>query len=175
MRVLLLGVAVLAGSALAAPPLELKGLGPGVSLEVFMEAMPYANCLAFASDLSDEVCRARERTFAGVSVDYTGFSILGYIESLQVQYRAVDQDVMVDSLIAKYGQPAKRLPRTVQNRLGARFDYEVLIWRDDVNTLTLSKYGTSLDRGLMVLSPTTPSDRAERHRRERVRGRASDM
>lgn len=110
MRILMAWLGLFAGVAGAAPPLEVKGLSPGSSLEQFMEALPYAQCLTFASDLSDEVCRATDRTFAGVKVSYTGFAIKGYLESIHVNFASADHRVIEAALVEKFGPAAKRVP-----------------------------------------------------------------
>jgi hypothetical protein len=55
-----------------------------------------------------------------------------------------------DVLIERYGPPTERGSTAFQNRMGASFENEDLIWRGSLIQLTLDKYFENVDQGIAL-------------------------
>jgi hypothetical protein len=59
-------------------------------------------------------------------------------------------DTVVQGAIQKYGKPTRSASNTVQNRMGATFQNQTLIWGNEQGFyIRIDKYGSTLDRGLL--------------------------
>lgn len=67
-----------------------------------------------------------------------------------------------EGLIDKFGTHKTQLAR-IQNRMGAQFDDEILIWSSETATLELSEYVTSLDNSAVTLQDDDLSRSFKKH------------
>jgi hypothetical protein len=58
------------------------------------------------------------------------------------------------AFLSKYGEPDARTSETLQNRLGAQFQSDNLVWGDGISSLTLTERLGSIDRSALFLVDT---------------------
>jgi len=56
-----------------------------------------------------------------------------------------DYDTLRDGLIAKFGEPSVRSKADYQNRMGAHFSGDTLLWDNGVSTVMVDEFGGNLD------------------------------
>lgn len=81
--------------------------------------------------------------------------------------------VVRENLILKFGQPTQRSSRTLQNKLGAKFESEILIWDNGVSQIMLQEFGSDLNTSM--LSFVLSSYAAEQEKIRANRKPSSDM
>jgi hypothetical protein len=63
-----------------------------------------------------------------------------------------DYGSLRDNLIAKFGEPSTKTTQDVQNRMGAHFQGEVLLWDNGVSSILLQEYAGDLDSSSLVFA-----------------------
>lgn len=84
-------------------------------------------------------------------------------------------DDLSSSMISGFGQPTRRVSEPVQNRMGATFENEKLIWTLGGTTAVLSKYGTTLEEGSVYITSDKHVKDVEREQQERRQKGAKDL
>ncbi len=79
------------------------------------------------------------------------------------------------AMISGFGQPTRRVREPVQNRMGATFENEKLIWTAAGTTAILSKYGTTLEDGSVYVTSDKHVRDVEREQQERRQKDARDL
>lgn len=141
------GLAV--GVTIAAPPLEFKGLRPGLSRSEH-ELGVFFHC---RQDFCALQKTAPQQTIAGAPVRGVYLELDGdLIGSVHVVFDSVDFGRVKEAFLAKY--PALRCETSsVQNRMGASFDQEICRVRDSSSRLLLHKRAGKIDESdLMIIS-----------------------
>jgi len=66
--------------------------------------------------------------------------------------RHSDYVFLRDNLIAKFGEATKKTTKGLQNRMGAHFTGEVLLWDNGVSSIHLEEYSGNLDTSSLVFA-----------------------
>lgn len=82
----------------------------------------------------------------------------GYVQRIFLDFDSDGFETVAPLLVEKYGKPKSNKVSQLQNKMGAKFEQHVLFWIDkDENTVTLSRYGSKVDKS--ILSFSTKMDR----------------
>ena len=74
------------------------------------------------------------------------------LEQVLLSFDPTHYETLLTIFKERYGAPSSVQERTVQNRMGAKFTNESAIWNGERVTITLSRYGSKLDKGLAGIS-----------------------
>lgn len=74
---------------------------------------------------------------------------------------------MKEICITNYGPPHRIESQTVQNRFGAQYQQEKLLWRGQKATVTLVRFNGNLDNGLLEISTAEAAASSEEQESER--------
>jgi hypothetical protein len=69
------------------------------------------------------------------------------LEDITLIFKASSYDTMASAFTERYGPPTTTKKETIQNRMGASFQNELLFWRGPNISILLQKYGSKLDDG----------------------------
>lgn len=69
------------------------------------------------------------------------------LAALNIEFATEDWRVLSGGFEAKYGAPASRSTSTVENRMGAKFANELLVWSFGADTLQLERIGSNVTKG----------------------------
>jgi hypothetical protein len=167
-------------------PLELKGVDTSSQMEQINALYPdfdkncstdpatqTRGCLHLIPDAKDLLKGGRytlERfhrypdlqQFGGVPVKY--FSVIfgpnPTPQAVSVTVSTTHWRIVKDALIEKYGPPQSATDSTIQNRAGASFDQEVLLWTDGDKLLQASKRGRSVEDASVTLTSKVAAEAA---------------
>jgi hypothetical protein len=97
-------------------------------------------------------CMKRSETIAGVKV-IAVFVTLRHnkVESVLVSFSERDFDQVKAALIQKNGPPSSERDEVVQNRLGASFNSNKLVWKQDRASMSLTQRSRKLDESDLYL------------------------
>lgn len=84
-------------------------------------------------------------------------------------------DDLSSAMIAGFGEPTRHVREPVQNRMGATFENEKLIWTAAGTTAILSKYGTTVEDGSVYITSDKHLRDVEREQQERRQKGARDL
>jgi hypothetical protein len=84
-------------------------------------------------------------------------------------------DDLGSAMISGFGQPTRRISEPVQNRMGATFENEKLIWTLGGITAVLSKYGTTLEEGSVYITSDKHVKDIEKEQQEQRQKGARDL
>ena len=72
-------------------------------------------------------------------------SAAGIVQRIDLTLQPQTFDTLAPLLIEKFGPPAKTERSELQNRMGAKFDQVLHVWRDGESEVQYSKYAGSID------------------------------
>jgi hypothetical protein len=181
--VAILGAFVAAGTAFAGDaPISLYGITVGEPLSIQScgtgrETICWTAVSDSLAKITPPGTTMRQVNFGSASQPrisrYPFFQLMlidGVVEDITVFTKGVDvQDEALSQLIEKFGKPSDQQVRTVQNRMGARFDYVVASWRAADVTVTYTGFSGTLDNGrISVTSPKALEKIAQASRSRRA-------
>jgi hypothetical protein len=168
-------------SAAWADPFDFKGLKLGTARNDVSEAHRLFYCQAPSSTaLYDEMCAIAGpifNTVAEVAVKdpvIAGF-LGGKLFSLSFTIAAGSYSEVFDAVVARYGAPFKHSEEPFQTRGGLKAVNAIAVWRQGDSTITLRKYGGSIDTGSIIYSLETDAAEYRRRKESEARSRSKDM
>lgn len=164
----------------APPPLELKGLTPGMTRNEINELYP-GQCRFLGEDDWARGC------------DNTPYGTLGTIASEEVQFidlvfieggklggvymmiKPSSFSAISSAMTTKFGKPLKADRSVVENRVGVKFQQEILIWKRGGRTLEIRKYTNNLDTGTIFMGSDEFMKNLSKSATETARRRQNDL
>lgn len=158
------------GVAFAAPlePIKLKGVAPGMTLGELEYAIPsFSAACSPTADLTlagpeDGTCyyfRERYspphveafRTLADEDINtWVFYGREDRLTAIIVTFAPDNYMAIYKALASKYGAP-KISKQTVANRMNAKFENVIAVWRRGTQTLTATRYSSDLETSSLVL------------------------
>lgn len=183
----LLAFAALASQA--APPIEVKGLRPGMTLAATRAAYPGIRCegatekdLAWCSYDSGvaEILRQQVEqldTIAGQPVLHWGiqFAPGDLLGRITVTMAPAFFDSVEVSLKEKFGKPARAKVVTLQNAFGAKFQGRELTWTQGDDFLVVKEFDGSRDTMTLSLGRVALLKKINAHGDTAAKKKASDL
>lgn len=83
-----------------------------------------------------------------------------------------DYERLREIFLAKYGEPARLQTTRVTTRTGTRFDNETLNWDGGKVSVSLQRYGESLDKGSATMFLNSYLDQQEKQRQDKLKKEA---
>jgi hypothetical protein len=169
-RFLVLVLSILAAAPAFAwdEPSGFRGVPWGASVETVKEKIPEVSCyesVACSGDL-----------WVGTVKTYTRLLLReGGLDAVIVAFPADDFNIIKPIFIERYGQPTSRSTPEVQNKAGARFENEVLLWAGKKVQVTLRRYGDSLTYGLGTIRTQTGLEEEAKKGRDRAKKGKKDL
>lgn len=80
-----------------------------------------------------------------------------------------------DNLTAKFGEPTRKATEELQNRMGAHFTGENLVWDNGISSIHLEEYGGNLDTTTLTFALDDYLKWQERLQKESAKKPSSDM
>ena len=162
------------------PPLEVKGVPLGASMEELKAKLPAfdcakTSCTLFMTLYVNKQCPTRMATaqspqvwadcvsnvrdplkFGPANVSYYEASFMdGALGRVFIRIGQIAADQVVIALTEKYGKPTSDSVTSIQNRAGATFDSRVVVWlREDGQIRVEQRYG-NVDEGAVIISSKT--------------------
>jgi hypothetical protein len=171
-KIAAIACAFFAASAIAAaptPPLEVKGVPLGATVEQLQQAIPLfkchgATCIFDPIDAASAQCgpassepavldcygrSGSEYAFGPArGAKYSAYLKDGRIGEFRVTFPTARADEVVIALTEKYGTPSDDRRFETQNRLGARFGNRAVTWRRADGEITVERRSVDVDTGL---------------------------
>jgi hypothetical protein len=108
----------------------------------------------------------------GVSVDDVFLFQDDSFVGVSLFFAAEDYEKLREVFLVKYGEPARLETTRVTTRTGTRFDDEILHWDGRKVTVSLERYGDSLERGSATIFLNGYLEQQDRQRQERLKKEA---
>ena len=156
--------------------LEFKGVPFGASEEKVKLVFPDATCKD-RDDLlvvSDRQC--------DLSVTIANWLMYGFFSFYSDKLHSIDlygntngfSDI-ASALVEKYGRPTRTMKEKLQNKMGARFTNEILIWKIGTDTIEARRYSYDLDTLRITYSTAFADKEYSRRIREKEKKAAKDL
>lgn len=154
-----------------------KGVPLGASMEEYKAKLPDHDCLTGSSCMyiPEVHCQMRgstgellacwdRNTFGGIRP----FSVNSYFREgrlvrVNFSFRSSSFEFLTEAVKERIGEPTTVADRPVQTRAGVQLVDRIMTWEQPSMILTVSRYGSTIDRGFATL--TTPEER-DRQREE---------
>ena len=145
------------------PPLELRGHRLGDK-----RWTPY-NCYKKPADR--RMCVDRSLKIGDVKASAVYDFIHDSLVAAQLSFDSDDYQTIVDAFTAKYGPADSLWLTSMQNRMGATFENEHVVWVEGETSLLLERYSTSSVEGRAALLSSSSSKALEAARDSAAGGR----
>lgn len=121
-------------------------------------------------------CGKRNESIAGAKA-ISVFVTLRHnkVESVLVKFSENDFDQVKAALIQKNGPPSSERDEVVQNRMGASFNNNRLIWRQDRASMYLNQRSRKLDESDLYLVGLDAVERFQSDKQQRTQQNSSDL
>ena len=189
-----LGVAIAvlllaAGISRADEPLSFKGFELGAPQDTFLSAFPRPNnckgaapssqlCVWLpASDCRDERSQCFQQiNYGGVVpngllVDF----VEGRLASVRLYFRSSEFRKLKDALVLRFGAPADSKTEVVQNRMGATFNNDRLLWLRQETLLSIRERAGKVDEGVVMLTSKSFMERRKEQDSGDLKARAKNL
>lgn len=140
----------------AEEPLSFRDIKMGMTKDEVQSKIQQYDCF--------EKCCASEEDIKGkkVEIRYCFTENEGLLDHIFMNFAPGDYEDLKEALIEKFGKPKDIIERRVQNKMGAIFKNESVFWnfkRGD--TVAISRYGSSIDKGFIVFASKEFNDKYE--------------
>lgn len=181
-RLTLIAWTFFASMAAGSPPasLELKGITPGMTREQINSLYP-GQCPFLGADDWARGCRNSPEvgltTIADQPVRSIDFKFIegGKLGGIFILIDSKSFAAIAEGLTAKYGKPVslRKLPLT--NRMGAKFQQEIAIWKRGGQKLVVTKYAGDADNGVVFFASDEYAKQMEKGEAEKAKSRQRDL
>ena len=158
-KIIVLFVLLLLPSLVYAEPLEFRGIKMGnTRADVYNKLrIPDENGIKYFSERDAKFCIEMGICFAtfhikGVRVKTLfNFNVVQELELITFEFDPSKYETLKEALIEKYGDKFMSKDETVQNRMGAKFQNETISWELSDGLVSLSRYGSKIDKGFAYI------------------------
>lgn len=180
----------LASAALAQESITFKGHELGAARDKFLEAFPGASCKG-APKYGDTCAWFPSRSCSSLDREAACFKQFNYggvlpnamlatfyrerLVSVRVYYPTTGYRGLRDAMTARFGDPADTKQEILQNRMGAKFENERLMWLRGDAILSLRQRGTKVDEGIMMLSSKSFHEEMKSQDKTEAKARANEL
>lgn len=154
-----------------------RGVPWGTNRETVKEQMGLTNpnCFMASESTTAYVCSGTI-TVGGVEATVgAGFSDADALISVVLFFESKDFDQMKAAFLERYGKPTSRETPTIQNRMGAKFEQERLLWTGTKVVISLSRYADSIDKGRAVITTAENLRAGGERSREKAKSGGKDL
>jgi hypothetical protein len=107
---------------------------------------------------------------------YSFYALDGKVQKIEVAYSALGHEQLKGALSDKFGKPVKAEEHVLQNRMGANFVDEEVLWQSpNGDEMTLRKYARSLETGMLVIRSSIYRSKDASDSSERKQKAISDL
>ncbi len=174
---------LLSSLAIALPAIPTPGPAWGKEPTVYKKVpfgMPYAEmegrilltgCHPSSRDHESgkRTCEGNGFQSNGVSVDDVFLFQDDVFVGVTMSFDSDDYERLRDVFVAKYGEPGRLETTRVTTRAGTRFDNETMNWDGRRVSVSLQRYGESLEKGSAAIFLNSYLEQQEKERQERLK------
>lgn len=171
--------------------MDVKGLALDTSKQAFTERFPHVNCFTSKSEPSREACgdlRSEKypearltaesfETYAGKRTK--GFVIIldgGLVSRITVFLDTADFLPVTMSITQKFGKAISDATTVVQNRMGAKFDQQNVMWKQGAEVIVATKRRTEqLDQMEVSLASAAKMEEQAEMQKRRAKEASKDL
>ena len=97
------------------------------------------------------------------------------MDSVTLGFAVEKYDEMKSAFLERYGPPTHTEAKPVQNRMGAQFLNEILLWTGSVLSIRLEKYGASITESFALLITNEASALSQERSKEKGTAGKKDL
>jgi hypothetical protein len=117
----------------------------------------------------ERTCESSGFQSNGASVDDVFFFQDDVFVGVTMSFVSDDYERLREVFLAKYGEPTRLETTRISTRTGTRFDNETLNWDGGKVSVSLQRYGESLENGSATLFLNSYLEEQEKQRREKLK------
>lgn len=178
-------------------PFDYKGLPLGSSLEEFKTKFPDFNCkespggkmgdayctlspaLKCISVKDYKSCEAdveKLLTYAGINTSYINFNFFfNQLSMVNMLISSGSFNTVVEAIKEKNGVPSSDEITPVTNKMGAKFENEIIEWKRAGTTIRAEKYGTTLNNSTIKIMQDSYMPEFSKRNKEEIKQKAKDI
>lgn len=188
-----MALVALATAAAAQDRADFKGVSLGASQTEFREKNPLfrcndrfcnldglnlADCRQPMHDPAYRACMDAHKaaaTYATVPALMHATFQNDALAQVTILFQPRDFQTIADALSQRYGKPRSRKSEVLQNRMGATLENEVLMWDAGGDLIRVTRYGSNITRGSVILIAREEAQRMESERNSRKKAAPGDL
>lgn len=176
-RLITTALATFSAAALAQgiPPMEFKGFRIGETTYAQAHGDPHLNCKTINQPVADYACHAQNETIAGAPANSALFLFYGdRLATVKITFSTSSFQQVKRALEDKYGL-GESSHSVVQNRMGASFNNETIVWRGNDASMTLDLRDQKIDQSGLTIKANNAIDEFIRRTRGADKKNANDL